>query len=236
MALMFQRLAHNFAQNGYFPTDSETLSRILSVLKPCEEGDMRILDPCAGEGIALTECKQHLKAERTEAYGIEYDEDRAWHAKQLLNRCIHADIQHCVIGQRSFGLLFLNPPYGDLVADKAQTGFVQKGRPRLEKLFYQRTVSTLQMGGILVLIIPYHVLDKEFSHWIANHFDHVQIFLAPEQRYKQIVLFGIRQRSDTLKSVQSTKSRLLQIGQGQLPAELPTTELENPYIVPAMIN
>ena len=34
MALIFQRLARNFIKNGYFPTDGETLSRILPMLIP----------------------------------------------------------------------------------------------------------------------------------------------------------------------------------------------------------
>ncbi len=234
MALMFQRLAHNFAKNGYFPMDSETLTRILSAIQPFNNADKRIFDPCAGEGIALAECKQHLGADNTQAFGIEYDEERAWHAKSLLDRCIHADLQHCVIGQRSFGLLFLNPPYGDLVADKAQTGFVQKGRPRLEKLFYQRTVSTLQWGGILVLIIPYYVLDKEFSHWISQSFGHVETYLALEQRFKQIVLFGIRQKREMILHANLTKMRLEKIGQGHLPPELPELYSTGPYFVPAV--
>ena len=50
MALMFQRLARNFVRNGYFPTDAETTARVLSALEPAE-GEMRLLDPCAGEGV-----------------------------------------------------------------------------------------------------------------------------------------------------------------------------------------
>lgn len=58
--------------------------------------------------------KHHLRSERTTAYGVEYDEERAWHAKTLLDHSIHGDLQDCTIGRRQFGLLWLNPPYGDL--------------------------------------------------------------------------------------------------------------------------
>ena len=138
MALMFQRLAHNFIKNGYFPTDSETITRILSALAQATGGEMRIIDPCAGEGTALAECREHLDAERVQTFGIEYDEERAWHAKELLDRCIHGDFQDCIVSKRSFGLLFLNPPYGDLVSDKAQTGGTagMKGKKRLERYVY----------------------------------------------------------------------------------------------------
>jgi tRNA G10 N-methylase Trm11 len=155
MALMFQRLARNFIKNGYFPTDSATLARTLQALAPAENGHLRILDPCCGEGVALAECKHHLGTERTEAFGVEYDEERAWHAKQLLDRCIHGDAQDCILGRKQFGLLWLNPPYGDLVADKARTSrYKGKGRPRLEKLFYSLSQPWLAFGGVMVLIIP----------------------------------------------------------------------------------
>ncbi|MCA6950696.1 class I SAM-dependent methyltransferase, partial [Pseudomonas aeruginosa] len=55
MALMFPRLARNFARNGYFPTDEVTLERALQALAPAPSGRMRICDPCAGEGVALAE-------------------------------------------------------------------------------------------------------------------------------------------------------------------------------------
>ena len=83
MALMFQRLARNFIKNGYFPTNAETTRRVLSALQPGDTGEFRILDPCCGEGVALAECKHHLGADRTEAFGVEYDEERAWHAKGI---------------------------------------------------------------------------------------------------------------------------------------------------------
>ncbi len=51
-----------------------------------------------------------------------------------------------MIGARQFGLLFLNPPYGDAVADKAQLTDPKAGRLRLEKEFYRRTNGLLQFG------------------------------------------------------------------------------------------
>jgi len=54
MALMFPRLARNFVKNGYFPTDEPTLERALNALMP-SDGPMCILDPCAGEGVAIAE-------------------------------------------------------------------------------------------------------------------------------------------------------------------------------------
>jgi len=241
MALMFQRLARNFIKNGYYPTDGDTTARVLSALAAPKSGTLRILDPCAGEGIALAECKHHLGSERVQSFGVEYDRERAWHAKQLLDHGIHGDIQDCNLGQRQFGLLWLNPPYGDLVADKGSTGdrlggqADKQGRKRLEKLFYNFTIPALQFGGIMVLIIPRYTLDKELAAWITTHFYRVQVFQAPEQRFKQIVVFGVRRRTKEARNDDpAIRKRLYSIISGELdPETLPKTWPQEPYVVPA---
>ncbi|HEB56628.1 MAG TPA: class I SAM-dependent methyltransferase [Gammaproteobacteria bacterium] len=230
MALMFQRLARNYAKNGYFPTDSETTTRILGALQPADNGDMRILDPCCGEGVILAECKHTLGVNRTIAYGIEYNEERAWHAKQLLDHCIHADIHDCAVGIRQFGFLLLNPPYGHTVADRTD---ISSKSDRLEKLFYRRSVGLLQYGGVMALIIPRYSLDKEMSTWIARHFHTVRAYEAPEQQFKQVVIMGVRQRVEGTDT--GLCQRLSAIGVGDVQAEVfPDEWLNEPYVVPAV--
>jgi hypothetical protein len=192
---MFPRLARNFIKNGYFPTDEVTLTGILSMLS-ATSGQIRIHDPCCGEGVALAEIKHHLAAEGAQvtALGIEYDAERAWHAKQLLDVAVHSDMHDVVLSPRSCGLLFLNPPYGDVVSDAGQTGDVTKG-DRLEKIFLRRTMGCLQYGGVLVLIVPYYVMDEDFASLIARNFQQVRLFMAPETQFKQCVVFGVRRRA-----------------------------------------
>ncbi|MDT0498594.1 DUF6094 domain-containing protein [Algiphilus sp. W345] len=231
MALMFQRLARNFIKNGYFPTDADTTLRLLQAIEPCPAGELRILDPCCGEGVALAEVKHHLGSERTTAYGVEYDEERAWHAKTLLDHCIHGDLQDCVIGRRQFGLLWLNPPYGDLVTDRQGVATSQKGRQRLEKLFYQRCHSDLQYGGLLVLIVPVYALDRELSGWIATHFDRVRVFGAAVDTFRQVVVLGRRRRADGTDT--ALRARLEAIGHGDAEAPpLPEVWTGERYTVP----
>ncbi|MFA1047326.1 DUF6094 domain-containing protein, partial [Pseudomonas ficuserectae] len=109
MALMFSRLARNFARNGYYPTDELTLERTLQALVPASSGRMRILDPCSGEGVALAEVAHRLERDRTEAYAVEYDKERAEHSKTLLDRVLQGDLMDTMISRQSFGLLWLNP-------------------------------------------------------------------------------------------------------------------------------
>lgn len=236
-ALVFPRLARNFIKNGYYPTDDETIARTLSFLAPADEGQMRILDPCAGEGVALAECKHHLGREFTAAYGIEYDAERAWHAKTVLDHCIHGDFNSCAVSYGSFGLLWLNPPYGDMLKDhegNGAHGLFKDYRPRLEKHFYQRTHGLLQVGGVLVLILPTTSYDKQLSGWVASHFRDVKVFRAATDQFKQTVLFGTKQKS-TGHVDTALRQHLLAIGVGDVvPDELPDEWTDTPYIVPAM--
>ncbi len=232
-ALMFQRLAHSFIKNGYYPTDSKTLVSILNAIEADEQpGKINIIDPCAGEGVALAECQQHLNSERVRSYAVEFNEERANHAKTLVDYCIHGDLQDCLLGQRQFSLLFLNPPYGDMVADKAKLSN-KTGRQRLEKLFYAKCSSLLQFGGLMVLILPHYTLDKELSNWIARHHTDVKAYLAADKTYKQVVIFGVRNRVSDMKNSHVIAQKLQKIGQGQLPEVIPTQWNMKTYQIPS---
>lgn len=236
MALMFPRLARNFARNGYYPTDETTLERVLQALAPASSGTMRILDPCAGEGVALAEAAHSLGRDQVEAFGVEYDRERAEHARTLLDRVLHSDLMDTMISRQAFGLLWLNPPYGDLVADHAGASQYQgSSRPRLETLFYQRTLPLLQYGGVLVLIVPHYVLDDELTGWLCNHYTALRIYRAADPTFKQVVIFGIRVRRQDLakpREVSQVRDRLQAIGAGQEEAEeLPAVWPWEPYAV-----
>jgi len=236
MALMFPRLARNFAKNGYYPTDEPTLERALNALMP-SDGPMCILDPCAGEGVAIAEASHALGREQTKAFAVEFDAERARHARGLVDHCLHADLMDTMISKQSFGLLWLNPPYGDLSKDvNGNIGYQGQGRARLEKLFYQRSLSLLQYGGVLVFIVPAYVLDAELVGWLTRHYTDLRIYRAVETQFKQVVIFGrrVRQREQAPDGVKAVRNLLLQVGLGEVEAEeLPSDWPFLPYIVPA---
>ncbi|WP_233135448.1 DUF6094 domain-containing protein, partial [Acidovorax sp. T1m] len=96
-----------------------------------------------------------------------------------------------MVSKQSFGLLWLNPPYGDLSKDvNGNIGYQGQGRARLEKLFYQRSLSLLQYGGVLVFIVPAYVLDAELVGWLTRHYTDLRIYRAVETQFKQVVIFG----------------------------------------------
>jgi hypothetical protein len=233
---MFPRLARNFVKNGYFPTDEPTLERVLGALAP-SKGPMCILDPCAGEGAAIAEAAHALGREHVTAFAVEYDAERASHARSLVDHCIHGDLMDTMITRQSFGLLWLNPPYGDLSKDAhGNMGYEGKGRARLEKLFYQKTLPLLQYDGVLVFSIPSYVLDQELVGWLTRHFTDLAIYRAVEQQFRQVVIFGRRTRQRELAGdeVKAIRTKLLQTGVGEFePPELPPEWTVLPYVVPA---
>lgn len=238
MALMFNRLARNFVKNGYYPTDSMTLERIQNLLAPSTR-PMRVLDPCCGEGTALADLRAGLQSRSDEpsvpieALGIEFDRERAWHAKTLLDRVIHADVHDVVVKARSLGLLFLNPPYGFGVSDAANMASPEAGKAeRLERTFLKKTVPLLAPGGVLVYIVPYYALDAEIRSYLARNFEQVRFFMAPEQQFKQCVIFGIKTRSGNARK--DVLDMLARAQAGDFMHQvLPEVWDDEPYLVPA---
>ena len=248
MALIFQRLARNFIKNGYFPTDGETLSRILPMLipdlsggVPCEGRTIRMLDPCCGEGAALADlcqglCNSWPNGPFIETYGVEFDQERAWHAKTIVQSVIHSDIHDVVIKPRTVGLLFLNPPYGFGLKDNA-TGAVasdtNERAERLERTFLKRTAPLLMIGGALVYIIPHYALDDEIRTYLARNFTDLRFFMAPEQQFKQCVIVGTKckpghPRKDVLDMLTRAQA-------GELnDQELPRQWTQERYVVPSV--
>jgi hypothetical protein len=233
---MFRRIARNFAKAGYFPTDDLTLERCLGALEP-GPGLTCILDPCAGEGAAIAEIAVDLGRDRVRCYAVEYDPDRAAHARRLTDRCLHADLMDTFISAQAFGLLFLNPPYGDLTGGQ-YGGYEFHGRARLEKLFYQRARPLLQYEGVLIFIIPHYTLDEELVGWLTRHFVDLRVFRALETKFKQVVIFGrrARQRDQTPEQIRVSRARLLKIGKAEIEVdELPQEWPFLPYSIPSSL-
>ncbi|MFY2629419.1 class I SAM-dependent methyltransferase, partial [Achromobacter dolens] len=70
---------------------------------PESNGPMCILDPCAGEGVAIAEAAHALGREQAKAFAVEFDAERARHARSLVDHCLHADLMDTMISKQSFG-------------------------------------------------------------------------------------------------------------------------------------
>ena len=228
------RLA-NIEKAGYFPTPPAVTESILSYISAPRGG--RILDPCAGKGVALLHLADRLALK---PYGVELNEERAqlaqqavdaWFAPQLnvsprLAHILTEDFRYLETTRQAFNLLFLNPPYAwDTKAD-------DKAAVRLEYQWLWRMRPFLQIGGLLVYIIPQHILGRrKIATYLSAHFAQLRLFRFPDglyERFRQVVVFG-RRRPKSVPPNSATVDRLHTIG--RLTTVPPATQL--PQLTPA---
>ncbi len=170
---------------GFYPTPENTTSIICKYLRRQHEGLIKILDPCAGEGVAVKTIGDYLQAE---TYGIEIDIERGNQAKEILTKCIVTDYQNTRITKGAFSLLYNNPPYDFSVREtELETS------ERYERTFLRDTIPYLCKNGILAYLIPEKRLDGRIANIISYRFQDINVCRFPEdeyERFKQIVIFG----------------------------------------------
>ena len=174
------------AKMGYYPTPQSVISLIADILIRNGKSNIKLLDPCAGEGTALKQIGEILDAE---TYGIELDTERGRIAKENLTQCLITDYMATRISNHAFSMLYLNPPY-----DWAIKNDEVSASERYERTFLRNTVRYLIPNGVLVYLIPQARLDKAIAKILAYRFKDVKVFRFPEDEYKafkQIVFFGV---------------------------------------------
>ncbi len=223
------RLA-NQEKAGYFPLPPSVTDLILSHIAAPHGG--RIYDPCAGEGTALVALAEALDLA---PFGVELHEERAQAARQQVEslfarrltasrsaklpvkqtRILHDSFLNAKTNRDGFNLLYLNPPYDH----DSEEG-------RLEYKFLMHLRPFLQPEGLLVYVIPQHVLHmRQLANYLLAHFQDMRVFRFPDDTYeqfKQIVLFGVRR----VKAIAPDPSDVAQL-RGYARGESPVLVKEN---------
>ena len=167
---------------GYFPLPVSEARRIRAWLC-CPVSAYSAIDPCIGDGAAVSEITQGTSARR---YGVELDAYRAELVATVVDELIHGDCLevHCPV--ESFGLLFLNPPY-DWTTGGSRS-------ERTERVFLAHTYRWLKVGGVLLLVVPApHV--RECGEILASQFKDTRVFRLTDPecvRYRQVVVLAKR--------------------------------------------
>ncbi len=178
------------AKGGYYPTPPRVVDHIRSLLRaPIPYGRQRdqifrLLDPCCGPGDALSQLAHSLSREVTvETYGVELHSERAEQAGDQLDHVLASDIFRCSIANRTFHLLWLNPPYD----------FDQEAK-RVEHAFLTHCSRYLEPDGVLVYIIPRSQLATS-ARFLTTHYQRLQAWAFPEperEQFNQVVVLGLR--------------------------------------------
>ncbi|MDP9351769.1 MAG: DUF6094 domain-containing protein [Chloroflexota bacterium] len=175
------------ARAQFYPTPDRVttaLTRYLVAVEARAGKTVRLLDPCAGEGVAAAEVAAALGAE---SYGIELNAERAREAETRLGRVLcHTALWGVKLANSAFSVLLLNPPYD-----------YDDEKKRLEHHFLTAMTRTLVPGGVLALLIPQRRLALS-ARYLAAHYEQVTCYRFPDPEYDafgQVVLFGVRRRS-----------------------------------------
>ncbi len=173
----------------YFRTPdrvTEAVARHLTAGQVGKGRELRLLDPCAGEGIAAEHLAHALKAR---SYGIELNEERAAACRERLDETLAASAMNVRLAGGGWGLLFLNPPY-DASGDEKR---------RLEHAFLLETTRALAPGGVLVFIVPQRRLAIS-ARYLSNQYAELSCYRFPDpewERFRQVVLFSRRKGTAT---------------------------------------
>ncbi len=185
------RVKGNELAKGFYPTfprDVELVKKVVSVnfgwdQKSVHEKLVTIFDPCAGEGVFLSNMVRHAKqaANKSSAknkgvasFAVELDGDRFKKirgADQKLNTSFFD-----TTNTGSFDILLLNPPYnrtgGELI------NWVEKAAPMVAH------------RGVMVLIIPEYELKGKMIKLLRGSFTYRYAYKSEEYgAFKQLIIF-----------------------------------------------
>ena len=164
---------------GYYPTSNPVADLLKTYFIPAETG--RLLDPCAGEGIAASIL---AKALNCASWGAELSPARAALAAQKMDKVFNAPWQSCHLTSESITFLFLNPPYShDRLGDQK----------RLELEFLKASTPKLVRGGALVYIVPHALLrDVDVATHLAGYYECLTICRYPETGFNQVIVLATK--------------------------------------------
>lgn len=178
----------NNVKMGYYPTDLAHVKMMRNALR-FPESKVNIFDPCCGCGLAL---EALALGTDSVTYGTEIDEARGKEAETRLDRVGFGSFFHSRISSEVFHVLFLNPPYLNVIGE----GGV---KARSEKRFLVEGIHHLMPGGVLMYIVPYYRLTYDICRVLCDNFGSVSVyrFLDGEfAKFKQIVVFGIKKKKE----------------------------------------
>ena len=203
----------SIALGGYYPTPRSVIPLISNLFEGVEDGPYSYLDPCAGDGEAITDfvnARQNqtpLARKNNTLFAIELEATRH---KVLVERakedpfssswrnpirCLHGDAFRAYWDTKmSYGhpagrvsCLWLNPPYD-----------LDPVHGRLEEKFLVRFSDALMGGGVLIYLIPYPSL-KASAATLSSKFESLRCYRFPQgefENFKQVALVGIRREID----------------------------------------
>ncbi|RJO63150.1 MAG: hypothetical protein C4542_00455 [Dehalococcoidia bacterium] len=173
------------AKGGYYPTPPRQMELVCSRLAVEPGSIVNLFDPCAGEGAALRQMAEDLRAKgaRPVTYGIELEVARAEKAKTALDHAAACGYESIRMTNGAISAMWLNPPYSTKDGKRVETNFLR-----------DLTDKRLQPGGLLMYCIPQTVLEDS-AYLLVSRFENMSVYRFTDDDYpvyKQVVVFGYR--------------------------------------------
>jgi hypothetical protein len=194
---------------GFFPAPSEVTELIARHLTVPHADKIAILDPCAGEGLAITQLGDYLAMSHRWIHAVELNRARteriaeAYPEVKLLGPCSYLSSR---ISSKSFSLIYCNPPFD------SEFG----GGGREETTFVLRSIPLLVPGGVFILVCPINQIvgNEKMATLLDMAFDDIEVYLFPDEhrKYRECVLFGKKRKKPLPVSKLSEHGTLHQRG------------------------
>lgn len=216
------------ASGGFFPTPKDVLNSLLNGMfelglaaGASSSYPRYVLDPCAGDGRALTALVKGLKARPSCPYinmlAVEMEASRAVAAREGLVG-LNANANYVLVGDyltsrmtgpRFATLVYLNPPYD-----------VDRAHGRLEERFLVKVTEQVVPGGVVVFVVPRYALAAS-ARTLAQHYGDLRCWKFPRKSYdafKQVVLVA-RYDGDRLTPDEEMQAQVLAWARESTPLE-----------------
>ena len=171
---------------GFYPAPEKAVAHAATFLRPPPGESFAILDPCAGEGVAIRHLGDLLGCPQAMTFAIELDEGRAETLKAILPEArvlAPASFFGCRATVNSFSFIWLNPPF-----DYAYGGH------RVEDQFLQTATNWLMPGGVMALVCPEGVADEysDARRHFLTYYEKCTIVPFPENHrpFNEVIVFG----------------------------------------------
>jgi 16S rRNA G966 N2-methylase RsmD len=194
---------------GFYPAAPEAVGRIarhlrLSDTKP---ESVQVLDPCAGEGLAIKQIADALGIPAARTYAVELDAGRAAKVRENLGPDAKVLGPASFMGTRitgySFGLVYCNPPFDDELG----------GGGRVEQTFAEKSTRLLKEGGTLALVMPITAIQGNwrFIAFLDSQYEDAALFRFPDEvrKFREVVFLGKKRRQEKASTYDGYLNNLL---------------------------
>lgn len=178
------------ARGGFFAIPPEALQLAIDHLTPPDEG-LHIVDPCAGEGLALAQLARDLGCAPDNTWAIELEEERAQAVRRnlpganVLGPCSFFSTR---IRNECFSLGYCNSPFDDQIA----------GGGRLETDFLGQVLRHIMPRGVLCFVAPERVVNsRAVQQLLLTWCEHISCvpFPADVRNFEEVIVLAYKRRS-----------------------------------------